>query len=70
MTERVRVLVVEDHPLYRQAVTALVDAIDGWLVVGAYPEAEAAIAQALAADLVVLDLGLPGVDGIEATRLL
>lgn len=69
MTEPVRVLVVEDHPLYRQAVTSLVDAMDGWQVSGAYPDAESALQHALEVDLVVLDLGLPGVDGIEATRL-
>ena len=69
MTESVRVLVVEDHPLYRQAVTSLVDGMDEWRVIGAYPDAEAALLHAPEADLVVLDLGLPGVDGIEATRL-
>lgn len=63
-----RVLVVEDHPLYRQAVCALVDGMDGWQVVGAYVEAEAALEHVAAADLLVLDLGLPGIDGIEATR--
>lgn len=69
MTEPRRVLVVEDHPLYRQAVTSLVDGMDGWQVVGAYADAETALPHAPEADLVVLDLGLPGVDGIEATRL-
>jgi len=69
MTESVRVLVVEDHPLYRQAVTSLVDGMAGWQVIGSYADAEAAVAQVMEADLVVLDLGLPGVDGIEATRL-
>ena len=69
MTESVRVLVVEDHPLYRQAVTSLVAGMAGWQVIGSYADAEAAVAQVMEADLVVLDLGLPGVDGIEATRL-
>lgn len=70
MAEPVRVLVVEDHPLYRQAVTALVDGMDGWQVIGSYADAETALPVATEADLVVLDLGLPGVDGIEATGLL
>src|SRR5687767_11029431 len=69
MSEPVRVLVVEDHPLYRQAVTSLVDGLDGWHVIGSYADAEAALPRALEADLVVLDQGLPGVDGIEATGL-
>lgn len=69
MTESVRVLVVEDHPLYRQAVAALVDGMDGWQVIGAYADAESALPHATSADVVILDLGLPGVDGIEATGL-
>jgi DNA-binding NarL/FixJ family response regulator len=69
MSDPVRVLVVEDHPLYRQAVTSLVEGMDGWTVVGAYADAESALPHATSADLVVLDLGLPGVDGIEATGL-
>lgn len=69
MTEPVRVLVVEDHPLYRQAVTSLIDGMGGWHVIGSYADAETALTRASEADLVVLDLGLPGVDGIEATGL-
>jgi DNA-binding NarL/FixJ family response regulator len=69
MSEPLRVLVVEDHPLYRQAVTSLVDGMEGWQVVASYGDAEAALPRAGDADLVVLDLGLPGIDGIEATRL-
>ena len=69
MTESVRVLVVEDHPLYRQAVTSLVDGMEGWVVIGSYADAESALPRAPEADLVVLDLGLPGVDGIAATGL-
>lgn len=64
-----RVLVVEDHPLYRQAVARLVGDIDGWSVVGEFGEAEPAIEKAVEADLVVLDLGLPGTDGLSAIRL-
>lgn len=69
MAELVRVLVIEDHPLYRQAVDSLVDGMDGWQVIGSYADAEAALPRAQEADLVVLDLVLPGIDGIEATRL-
>jgi DNA-binding NarL/FixJ family response regulator len=62
-----RVLVVEDHPLYRDALTSLVEGM-GWEVAGAYADAESALDRAGDADLVVLDLGLPGVDGIDAAR--
>ena len=65
-----RVLVVEDHPLYRQAVVRLVDGIDGWHVVADVGDADAALARAGDADLAVVDLGLPGTDGLTAIRLL
>jgi DNA-binding NarL/FixJ family response regulator len=61
-----RVVVVEDHPLYRQAVVRLVDGIEGWSVVGEYADAESALERMPAADLVVLDLGLPGMGGLAA----
>jgi DNA-binding NarL/FixJ family response regulator len=61
-----RVVVVEDHPLYRAAVVALVDGLAGFEVVGAYGDAEAALAGGERADVVVLDLALPGMDGVEA----
>lgn len=64
----VKVIVVEDHPLYRQAVTSLVEAMPGWQVIGSYGDAESALACVPDADVVVIDLGLPGMDGIEATR--
>jgi DNA-binding NarL/FixJ family response regulator len=64
----VRVLVVEDHPLYRAAVVALVDGAAGFAVVGAFGDADTALAAAAddPPDVVVLDLALPGTDGISA----
>ncbi len=69
MRHTTRVLVVEDHPLYRQAVVSLVKGMDGWEVIGSHGDAEAAVEQAVEADLIVLDLGLPGMDGLEAIGL-
>ena len=68
MSDVVHVLVVEDHPLYRQAVAALISGMAGWEVIGAFGDAESAMPDVAAADLVVLDLGLPGMDGITALR--
>lgn len=64
----VRVMVVEDHPLYRAAVVALADGLPGFRVVGAYGDADSALAAAAddPPDVVVLDLALPGTDGISA----
>lgn len=66
MPEDVRVVVVEDHPLYRQAVASLVEGVEGWTVVGIFGDAESALLRVADADVVVLDLGLPGMDGIAA----
>ena len=67
-TAPVRVMVVEDHPLYRAAVVSLTDGLAGFEVVGAYGDAESALAAAVddPPDVVVLDLALPGTDGISA----
>ncbi len=65
-----RVLVVEDHPLFRRGVVALLDAADGMKVAGAAGSGEEAVSHAaeLRPDVVLMDLQLPGISGIEATR--
>ncbi len=65
-----RVLVVEDHPLFRRGVVALLGATDGLTVAGTAASGEEAVAAAaqLRPDVVLMDLQLPGMSGIEATR--
>src|SRR4029077_11141513 len=62
-----RILIVDDHPLTRDALTALL-AQQGFDVVGAAEDGERAIvdAEALQPDLVLLDLTMPGMDGLTA----
>jgi two-component system nitrate/nitrite response regulator NarL len=62
-----RILVVDDHPLTREALAALLRQ-SGFDVVGEATDAEAAIelARTLAPELVLLDLSLPGMNGLEA----
>lgn len=67
-----RVVVVEDHPLYRDAVVSLVRGLSSFEVVGSHQDAESALAAACEEqpEVVVLDLALPGMDGITALSLL
>jgi DNA-binding NarL/FixJ family response regulator len=66
----VTVLVADDHPLFRRGLAALLDAQDGWTVVAQATDGLAAVTEAHAhdPDVVVMDLNMPKVDGIEATR--
>jgi DNA-binding NarL/FixJ family response regulator len=65
-----RVLVVEDHPLFRKGVVALLEAVPDFSVAGVAVSGEEAVARAaeLRPDVVLMDLQLPGISGIEATR--
>ena len=65
-----RVLVVEDHPLFRKGVVALLESTDDLAVAGVAVSGEEAVSRAreLCPDVVLMDLQLPGISGIEATR--
>lgn len=71
MTEPVRVLVVDDHPIWRDAVERDLTGA-GLAVVGAVADGETAvrIAPAVRPDVVLMDLQLPGMSGVEATSAL
>ncbi|MEU3945331.1 response regulator transcription factor [Streptomyces sp. NPDC029526] len=68
----IRVLLADDQRLVREAFAMLVDSADGMEVVGQAGTGREAVelARARRADLVVMDIRMPDLDGIEATRLI
>ena len=69
-TQLVRVLMVDDHPMVRQGLRAIVEQFEGLLVVGEAADGGEAVrlAQSLRPELVIMDVNLPTMDGVEATR--
>jgi DNA-binding NarL/FixJ family response regulator len=68
--EPLRVLIADDHPLFRKGMRALLTATPGTEVVGEATTGQEAIelAAALQPDVILMDLQMPGINGIEATR--
>jgi NarL family two-component system response regulator LiaR len=66
----IRVLVVDDHAIVRKGIRALLAEIKGIEVIGEARDGQEAMDQvdALHPDVILMDLVMPGVDGIEATR--
>ena len=72
MSERISILIVDDHSVVRQGVRAFLEALPDLSIAGEAESGEQAVqlAQELVPDVVLMDLLLPGIDGVEATRQL
>src|SRR5689334_6704443 len=72
MTDDIRVLVADDHPIFRDGLAMLLTSVDGIDVVGTAADGEEAVGAAvrLRPDVVVMDVQMPRLNGVEATRRL
>ncbi|ETK35148.1 response regulator [Microbispora sp. ATCC PTA-5024] len=66
--EPIRVLIADDHPMFRYGLRAALADVDGLVVVGEAADGRAAVELAadLGVDVVLLDLDMPGMNGVEA----
>ena len=72
MDSLIRVLVVDDHPFFREGVRLFLGTMKGYEIVGAVGSGEQAveILNSQVADVIVMDLHMPGLDGIATTQAL
>jgi DNA-binding NarL/FixJ family response regulator len=70
MENTIRVLIADDHPLFRDGMRGLLDSLPDTEVVGEASSGEEAVelARELQPDVILMDIKMPGINGIEATR--
>ncbi len=68
--DQIRILIADDHPLFRDGLRALLESVPDMQVIGevATGNEVMAQAQALQPDVILMDIKMPGLNGIEATR--
>src|SRR5260370_30448671 len=68
--EPIRILIADDHPLFRDGLRALLESVPDLQVMGEAMTGNEVITQAasLQPDIVLMDIKMPGLNGIEATR--
>src|SRR3972149_3474910 len=70
MSQPIRILIADDHPLFRTGLRSLLESVADTEVVGEAASGTEAVelARTLTPDVVVMDLNMPDLNGIEATR--
>ena len=70
MEDTVRVLIADDHPLFREGMRGRLDRVADIMVVGEAASGDEAVTMAhgLEPDIILMDIKMPGLNGIEATR--
>jgi DNA-binding NarL/FixJ family response regulator len=70
--ETLRILIAEDHPLFRKGMISLLSSVPEFEVVGEAKTGEEAVLRAaqLQPDVILMDLQMPELNGIEATRII
>ena len=70
LPESIRVLIADDHRLFAQALEAILATDDRIEIAGHARDGREAVeqAQALKPDVILMDIAMPGVDGVEATK--
>jgi two-component system response regulator NreC len=68
--DKLKILLVDDHAIMRDGIRALLSLHNDIEIVGEASEGKEAIqkTQELAPDVVIMDIAMPGMDGLEATR--
>ena len=72
MSERIRILLVDDHALFRSGVRSLIQKVDEFEIVGEAGDGLEGVKRAkqLKPDVVLLDLHMPGINGLESLKLI
>jgi DNA-binding NarL/FixJ family response regulator len=64
----IKVAIVEDHDAYREVISEIIANADGFEMIGAYQAIEMVTDDILMADVILMDIGLPGRSGIDGLK--